>query len=158
MCNHRNSQGARYLSKFFTHWTCLSSSYCCFKAFHAYGRPGQISPGKAIFIYTVEVWISLVVYTAPWQIQVPGSRAADFFPSLTAFYRHLYLSFQFKLASCPEDQRCSGWTTFTSLWWLFWDLLNSTTLRIITIIGKTDLKSICGYAHVLLGPVVTKPD
>lgn len=73
--------------------------------------------------------------------------------SIIAFNGHLYLSFQLKLASCPEDQR-----SFIRLWELFWDLLNSTTLHVIKIIGKIDLKSICGYTHVLMGQVVAKPD
>lgn len=46
MLNHRNSWSARYLSQFFIHWTFLWSSYCCLMAFHAYGRPGQISQEK----------------------------------------------------------------------------------------------------------------
>lgn len=87
---------------------------------------------------------------------IPSSRF--FFLSTTAFYSHLYLSFQFKLAPCTEDQRCSGQTSFIPLWWFFWDLLSSTTLHVIRIIRKTDLKPICGYSRVLRGQVVTKPD
>lgn len=85
-------------------------------------------------------------------IWIPSNRY--FSLSTTAFYSHLYLSFQFKLASCPEIKYAQVKQPSS----LLWDLLNSTTLHVIRVTGKPDLKPICGYTHVLMGQVVTKPD
>lgn len=137
ICNHRNSWGI-YLNFLFTglfyHLPIAASR-------HSMPMEGQARfPQEKLssFIqWKLDFSSCLHSTMANTGTLIPKSRF--FSLSTTAFYSHLYLCFQFKLASHPEYQRCSGQTTFTPLWWFFWDLLNSTILHIIRIIGKPDL-------------------